>query len=475
MRRRGTPVGFTLIEALVSIAILAGLLVMLAMVFRQCTQVTRAVIGGARVHQVARQVFEQAGRDLSGLTRDGFLFLRTQELDITSEPLSGLMLFFDEDGTPSRLDGGRTDVMVLTVAGYHSSATDASKNANFARVIWSQSERVSGNNLAAVQDEPKSWAIHQVLARHQVLMLPDEWSCDLGNTDYRNAGGQFRGPDCFNMGVSDLTRFFGPAMGSGGEAGNLDLTGDNANGSYGLFSQHWCDGREELTPFRKAAKVWRFGRDATGPNGEPPGTAGAGDLTAEQVDIDLDVPADFLTATNTWLPKVDAKYYRSKWIRGHERPRIFGSADYHRIVGYGVASFQVDWSDGRRDATGRLVFYPETAAGTTMDLDLLGPGQKRAYCWNALSPTSVRDTGLRMSFGAGFGDMKYANDLTADRVLTNWYTENAWGGYGAGSGSMGNAGWPWPRALRVRLLIYDTLQDPPIGYRFEMVYHLLVQ
>ena len=76
---------FTLIEALVSIAILAGLVVMLAAMFRQSSRLSRQARSGAAAYQAARQVFEAIGRDLAGVTRDGFLFIRTQELAYSSK------------------------------------------------------------------------------------------------------------------------------------------------------------------------------------------------------------------------------------------------------------------------------------------------------------------------------------------------------------------------------------------------------
>jgi len=220
--------GFTLIEALVSIAILAGLLLTLATVFRQSSRMASRVRGGQAVFQAARQVFEALGRDLAGVTRDGFLFIRCQVLKLKggSAP-SGLVLYYDEEGGLSRVNKGRTDVLVMSVAGAHNSAVDATKTSSMSRVIWAQSERASGNNLAILPDTPKYWAKHFVLARHQTLMVPDAHSVDTAAGSYT---GSNRGADFFNMSVSDLTRFFGPAMGSGDQPHNR-VSGV----TYGLF------------------------------------------------------------------------------------------------------------------------------------------------------------------------------------------------------------------------------------------------
>jgi len=481
MRRRSGNTAFTLVEALVSMAIMAAMLLALATVFRQTSRLSGQVRGGAAAFQAARQIFEGIGRDLAGVTRDGFLFIRTQELQVKSGNLrTGLILFYDEEGNPVRVNDGRFDVMVMTTAGYHTSSVDAARTANFARVLWAQSERASGNNLPEVPDTPKFWGVNMVLCRHQTLMLPDRRSCDESNSSY---GGDNRGPDYFNMAISDLTRFFGPAMGVGGED-NLPTYGEN----YGLFSTFYGEGTQELTPYRRSSKVWRFGRSGPGESGESPASEGAGDLTRHQVNIEETVPGGMFTSS--YAPQIQSGYTRQDCIRGHERPKVFGPKDYYRIAAFGVAQFRVDWSDGRRVAVRnsngdwvgtRLQFYPENKLGSYSRLytDLMGPGEKRTYCWNRLSPTCIRDTALRKAFGGVTYDSRYKDWYSSKP--SNWqeindYTHNAFGGSCSyGGGGLGDGGWPWPRAIRVRLLIYDSTRDPPIGYLFEQIFHVLVQ
>ena len=492
MRRARTGSAFTLVEALVSIAIMAGMILMLATIFRQSAKLTSSVRGGAAAQQAARQIFEAIGRDLAGVTRDGFLFIRTQQLEFKSgsQP-SGLILFYDTDGAMSRVNGGRMDVMVMTVAGYHTSAVDAARAANFARVIWAQTERASGNNLDSIADTPKFWAINQVLARHQTLMLPDDLSADLSNSSYASNGGKNRGPDSFNMAVSDLTRFFGAAMGAGGP--NEHKWGDRIqlpidSYSCGLFSTNSSEGKQELAPYRWASKVWRFGRSGRGPDGESPGREGAGDLTMGQINSDYSVPNGFLGDGPKWAPRITGSYLRDDCIRGHERPRIYGPKDYHRLAAFGVGSLQVDFSDGRRVAVKnssgewvgtKLQFYPgETEIGGTMNLALMGPGETRSYCWNSLSPTCIRDSGLRKSFQGTTYSRRYQSYSTKpDNWLDiNRHTQNMFEQYcSSGGGRLGNQGWPWPRAIRIRLLIYDVTQSPPVGYQFEQIFHMMVQ
>ena len=77
-RRRGRRGGFTLVEALVSITIAAAMLLVIAVIFRQASSVTRQTRASAHIHQVARHVFEQLGRDLAGVSVEGFIFLRCQ-------------------------------------------------------------------------------------------------------------------------------------------------------------------------------------------------------------------------------------------------------------------------------------------------------------------------------------------------------------------------------------------------------------
>ncbi len=475
MRRQIRNSAFTLVEALISIAIMAVMLLALAAVFRQTSKFTCQARGGAAAFQAARQIFEGIGRDLAGVTRDGFLFIRTQELKFASgNERSGLILYYDEDGNAVRVNKGRFDVMVMTTAGYHTSAMDADRTASFARVLWAQSERASGNNLANVPLTPKFWGVNMVLCRHQTLMIPDRLSCDATNSDY---GGNNRGPDYFNMGISDLTRFFGPAMGVGGE-NNLPAYGEN----YGIFSTFYGEGTQELTPYRRSSKVWRFGRSG----GDSPGSEGSGDLTRAQVNIEQTVPCGFLTGG--YAPSIAAEHKRDDCIRGHERPKVFGPADYHRIAAFGVAQFQVDFSDGRRVAVKnannewvgtRLQFYPEQPLGGHLSTELMGPGEKRTYCWNRLSPTCIRDTSLRKAFGGVTYTTRWQSwnaSKPANWEEINRYTHNAFGGKcSLGGGSLGNGGWPWPRAIRVRLLIYDTARNPPVGYMFEQVFHMLVQ
>ena len=481
MYQRSARRAFTLVEALISIAIMAVMLLSLAAVFRQTSKFTSQARGGAAAFRAARHIFDGIGRDLAGVTRDGFLFIRTQKLDIkTGQRYSGLILYYDEDRNAVRVNGGRFDVMVMTTAGYQISAVDSAKQGNFARVIWAQSERASGNDLTAVRSTPKFWGINQVLCRHQTLMLPDRLSSDATNSSYAGDGGTNRGADYFNMGISELTRFFGPAMGAGGEK---NLTGHIE--SSGLFSTMYGDGRQELTPFRLASKVWRFGRSG----GSSPGGEGSGDLTRDQVNTIVE--DGFLAASPAYSPPIAAGHERDDCIRGQERPKIFGPEDYHRIAAFGVARFQVDWSDGRRvpvkDANDnwvgtRLQFYPEQPIGGYLDIELMGPGRKRTYCWNSHSPTSIRNTSLRKSFGGVTGSLPYRSGYSSanwpsEWLNMSWYSQNMFGGSvsSVGGGYLGTEGWPWPRAIRVRLLIYDTTQDPPIGYEFEQIFHMLVQ
>jgi len=470
--RRRRP-AFTLVEALVSIAILAGLLLTLAVVFRQSSRLARRVRGGAAAFSAARQVFEALGRDLSGVTREGFLFIRTQELKIaTGEPFSGLILYYDEDGTANRLNKGRCDVMVMTTAGYQVSAVDAAKCGNFARVIWAQSERVSGNNLApdagraqfaeGVPGTPKLWAVNQVLCRHQTILLPDSHSSGVPNSAY---GGGNRGADFFNMSVTDLTRFFGPAMGAGGEENLPYLTQ-----SYGLFSSYRGEGYGELMPYRLSSAVWRFGRSGPG-----------GDLSEAQVNVSI--PHGLISGGS-----IAAAHERDDCIRGQERPKIFGPEDYHRIAAFGVGSFQVDFSDGRRMAVQdandnwvgtRLQFYPsDLGLSCSLSTELMGPGVKRTFCWNALSPTSIRDTSLREAFVGTTYRTRYRKDGAGNPANwrdVNFYTQNMFNTSSAYGDKLGDAGWPWPRAIRVRLLIFDTTEAPPVAYEFEQIFHVLVQ
>jgi type II secretory pathway pseudopilin PulG len=473
---------FTLIEALVSVSILAGLILMLAAIFRQSSQLAREARAGAAAYQTARQVFETLGRDLAGVTRDGFLFLRCEQLDLSSSnPRSGLILYYDATGKPVRINKGRFDMMAMATSGYYTSAADAARTANYARVIWGQTERASGNNLADIADTPKCWGTNLVLARHQTLMMPDGRSPDVANGGY---GGSSRGPDYFNMGLSDLTRFFGPAMGIGGEKPQLPDVIEN----FGLFSSNGGEYKNELAPYRLSSKVFRLGRDGPGESGEAAGAEGGGDLTREQVNVEQSIDPNFFSGPS-WNIQIDSAHLRDDVIRGQERPKIFGPKDYHRLAAFGVGCFQIDWTDGRRKTStvngeqvpGDLLFYPATSFGGTLNTALIGPGTKWMYCWNGLSPTSIRDTGMRKAFGGVTYTTIYQYWNGDYNPPANWreysqYTQNMFGGQCSnGGGSLGRIGWPWPRALRVRMILYDSTSDPPVGYEFQQISHLLTQ
>ena len=142
---------------------------------------------------------------------------------------------------------------------------------------------------------------------------------------------------------------------------------------------------------------------------------------------------------------------------------------------------EIQDADGNWVGT-RLQFYPEQPIGGYLDIELMGPGRKRTYCWNSHSPTSIRNTSLRKSFGGVTGSLPYRSGYSSanwpsEWLNMSWYSQNMFGGSvsSVGGGYLGTEGWPWPRAIRVRLLIYDTTQDPPIGYEFEQIFHMLVQ
>jgi type II secretory pathway pseudopilin PulG len=491
-----TSPGFTLIEALVSISIAAGLMLMLATIFRQASQVQRQVSAAARAGQVARTVFDQVGRDLMGLSREGLLMIRAQGMAGRFDERDHLILGFDSEGEPLMLDAARTDMLVMLTSGYLTSATNSDRVSNFARVIWSQTERIEGVDLdknlggqtdeAFLQAHPKFWGANQVLARHQTLCIPDPYSSTSSWASYLDdlPGGSWsaksaynnRGPDYFNMGIPDVVRYFDDAM------IGCDKYGWEPISPF-LFGTRWTSWSNELQPFRYAGKVFRIGRsgsneagtlgDATTPR------EGGGDLSSAMVDSE-----DQLAAS-------DINYYygyplgiydqTNGSFRGYERPRVYGPGDYHRIAAYGVASFQVDWSDGRRmpDGAGgrQWAFYPVDGCrvNNTNPRDgysynyLGGPGVAQTYAWGYFSPTTARES-LVLKQGVG-GVCLYDPDKTDFGP----YVFYAWRLGQSGSFPYGVDAWPWPKALRIRIILVGLEGGATTSFVFERVFFLNIQ
>jgi type II secretory pathway pseudopilin PulG len=463
--------GFTLIEALVSIGIAAGMIAMIAVVFRQSSQVTRRVRASAAIHQAARQIFEHIGRDLAGITRDGFLVLRCQTRRFwRGDSQAVISLYYDQDGDLQLLRAARMDMLVLLSSGYQISAVDAEKTGSFARILWGQTERVCGSDnydsqgrgskSERLEDHPEFLGRNQVLARHQTLLLPDRWAVD--DDGY---GGHNRGPDFYNMGINDLNKLFWSAMGSygnpflyGTKFGGLNDPYDAISGDVLLIEP------EDTRPWRPLSKVFRLGRNGPGPDSESPGCEGAGDLDADCVNEE---PPAHLEEGD---PYPTYRYStRMRGWRGHERTRIYGPKDYHRLVAFGVPVFQVDYSDGRRK-DGELAFYPAERPSDRIiwdypglddgDYDFkAGPGTYLTFAWNGFSPRHVRNAYLRKKqYGTSSSDICCP--------------------YGAVSGrsyELNRSGWSWPNAIRVRIVLVDPSSDPPAAFEFRQVFTLLAQ
>jgi hypothetical protein len=302
------------------------------------------------------------------------------------------------------------------------------------------------------------------------------------------------------MGFNDLNRFVWPAM-SGVDA--LFLYGDTFdwkpgpnNYIIGGSSQLLLFCYEDLMPWRTASKVFRLGRDGPGIDGESAGHEGAGDLTAGMVNQE---PPNILTdgrfptekyRGSSWSYNYASGGYSTVYSdgtynnctsagwRGHERPRIYGPKDYHRLMAFGVPVFQIDWTDGRRDQDRRLIYSPEYMPWTNVSIPAMhtngdlercyqwkfGPGPPIDYCWNFHSPEHVRNMNLKITRGVS---------PEAHVGPQNGPDCGPWGQ--GGSDYYGMSGWARPKALRVRLMIADPSTDPPQAYEFSETYTLLAQ
>jgi hypothetical protein len=223
----------------------------------------------------------------------------------------------------------------------------------------------------------------------------------------------------------------------------------------------------DLQPWQPASKIFRLGRNGPGIHGEAAGSPGAGDLTRSMIDceppwhlLDSD-PYPSYTDTDMGA---DPTTYRGHY--GHQRTRIYGPADYHRILAFGVPVFQVDWSDGRRK-DGKLVFYPgDCRPSNQYGWDAWshywkrGPGEICMFAWNSFSPEQVRAAYIR-------GSKQTANYAS--------YSNLPYSASTSGCRDIGRTGWPWPKALRLRIVLLDLGADPPMGYQFSQVFTLLAQ
>jgi hypothetical protein len=278
------------------------------------------------------------------------------------------------------------------------------------------------------------------------------------------------------MGVPDLVRYFDDAMVGSEKYGYMPI-------SPFLFGRRWNKWSNELHPFRFAVKVTRFGRSGSdedgelGDNVEGPDRVGGGDLSLEQVDSDEDLIRKKIDYYYGYL--YDVRDKKNDSFRGYERPRVYGPDDYHRIAAFGVASFQVDWTDGRRkpDEDGRQwAYYPpdgcqvqNTNPGEGSYNRLGGPGPSCTYCWNYFAPTTVRES-MVLKHGRG-GVCLYEPEKST------WgpYVQYAWRLGQSGSFPYGADAWPWPKALRIRITMAALEDDQPVAYAFERVFYLNVQ
>lgn len=485
---------FTLIEALVSIAIAAGLILMLATIFRQTSALQRQASAGARASQVARTVYDMIGRDLMGLSREGALMVRCQAADGRYDDRDHIIVGFDGEGDPIRLDGARTDMLVMLTSGYETSATNNERVSNFARVIWSQTERINGVDLDAnigghtdeayLREHPKFWGANQVLSRHQTLCIPDPLSSDSSWSSYKAdlPGSSWsakkaynnRGPDYYNLSLNDVTRWFDDAMVGSDKYGYAAI-------SPFLFGTTWASWMNELQSPRYASKITRVGRDGSNEDGQisesDADRKGGGDLTRHMVDSDEEISPSEVHFSSWPLELTDKTCIA---YHGYERPRVYGPEDYHRIAAFGVAAFQVDWADGRYqtvDGERQWAFYPTDGCrpqnsnlGASGSYNLLGgPGPTQTYAWNYYSPTTVRES-LVLKPGRG-GICHYDPERTEYGQWVYW----AWRLDTAGAFPYGIDAWCWPKALRVRIVLVRMDADQCIPFVFERVFYLNVQ
>ena len=223
--------GFTLIELMVSMVVTIIVMSMVAVALQQARQISSETSARAETAQIARNLFDQIERDLSGLTRNSFLLIRKeggmrQDAGTPSTSMAdysnctidftGLQFWLQDDGTwgPTsytnnlgqnvnldpdngllpplfrivketgeevRVTIGRTDWLAMITTGSFIAQSDAvtpagvpyaGLPANTARVIYAHSNRVLANLNVDRKDLPDHWSSNWTLLRQQTLLYP---------------------------------------------------------------------------------------------------------------------------------------------------------------------------------------------------------------------------------------------------------------------------------------------------------------
>ncbi|GAG60921.1 unnamed protein product [marine sediment metagenome] len=150
--------GFTLIELVVAVAILAMVIFFASTIFKVSIGAHRTAGANTEIMQKLRAITDQLNADFKGLRKDGYLLLH-------SEKLAGRREFYDSD--PNIF---RADRLYYFSTGDFQSWFDPDVRSNIARVYFGHDSDSLGNNNIPVSN----WN----LARDIVLLTPGQFGID---------------------------------------------------------------------------------------------------------------------------------------------------------------------------------------------------------------------------------------------------------------------------------------------------------
>ena len=449
--------GFTMIELMVSMAVVIIVMTIVAASLSTLRRLTAATTAQSEAGQVARTLFDQIESDVRSLSRNGLLYMRKEE---SASPLSfsGMsttrnLLVQKVEGSTQTIRLGRTDWLVIVGSGQFVSQSDADGGrfagltSNTARVIYAHSNRTMGNLRDDWTENPGYWSTNWTLVRQQTLLAPlmDLWD--------RNFDGQPDFPD--GDGSGQRGRGFKPVR---GDVANISLAD--------LLSYHWTatydggiNGRNDSQVFvtrfdfsdeKPEVALFRVKRD---------------DLTEAQIrdrnpsDNEASINADGFY----WMRRYTAGSNTRRLIEGYQRPRILPEAGPDGVVGTDddgpstmigrVAAqrcphFRVEWTMGETNELGELVWEDQrlNAPGGQAGEGYAAVDMTRRPIWNLYWHGSPPTARLQSRNVGDYGTGANSNDILQG---VEWQR--------------------WPRAIRIQVIIVDGNGRDPIGFFYERI------
>lgn len=163
-KRRKMKKGFTLIELVVAIAILAMVSGFAGVIFNVSVGSHRTALANTEIMQKLRAITDQLDRDFEGFRKDGEIFVAWSAISL-ADPFYDYDYDDDYDG-----DGHvRFDRIMFFAAGdFQSYGTGAPVRGNVARICYMLAKE-PGTNMKAYQQQPQM----RVLARTQHILTAD--------------------------------------------------------------------------------------------------------------------------------------------------------------------------------------------------------------------------------------------------------------------------------------------------------------